>query len=182
MSYRGEQKIKGKTYVYEAIAHWDKVKKRSVQKRVYIGVKDGATGDFIPNKKYYELYGGGETAAAMRTLPTIIKAVDYGDVYLMRRIVEETGLMGVLEHVFPECYKELLVCAFHQITAKSAMSHCKQWAETASVFKGVKLSSQRISELLAVLDENRRMHFYRQWASLRQEREYLAFDITSVSS
>ena len=27
MSYRGEQKIKGKTYVYEAVAHWDKSSK-----------------------------------------------------------------------------------------------------------------------------------------------------------
>lgn len=52
MSYRGEQKIKGKTYVYEAIAVWNPEKKRSEQKRVYIGSRDPETGDFIPNKTY----------------------------------------------------------------------------------------------------------------------------------
>ena len=52
MSYRGEQKIKGKTYVYEAVAVWNPEKKRSEQKRIYIGTRDPETGDFIPNRKY----------------------------------------------------------------------------------------------------------------------------------
>lgn len=51
MSYRGEQKIKGKIYVYEAVAVWNQEKKRSEQKRLYIGTRDPETGDFIPNKK-----------------------------------------------------------------------------------------------------------------------------------
>ena len=50
MAYRGEQKIKGKTYVYQAVAEWDKDKKRSKQKRIYIGCKDEKTGGFIPTK------------------------------------------------------------------------------------------------------------------------------------
>ena len=49
MAYQGKQKINGKTYVYQAIATWDKDKKRSKQKRVYIGRED-ESGNFIPNK------------------------------------------------------------------------------------------------------------------------------------
>lgn len=52
MSYRGEQKIKDKIYIYEAVAIWNPEKKRSEQKRIYIGRKDPDTGAFIPNKKY----------------------------------------------------------------------------------------------------------------------------------
>lgn len=182
MSYRGEQKIKGKTYVYEAIASWDKDKKRSEQKRVYIGTKDETSGEFIPNKKYCELYGGKPEPDNNVTLPSIIKTVDYGDIYLMEQIANEAGLTNVLEKVFPTTYREILTCAFYLVTAKGALSLCNQWSESASVPKGLKLASQRISELLRSIDENSRMNFYRQWVSMRQDKEYLAFDISSVSS
>ncbi len=39
MSFRGEQVIKGTTYVFEAIAQWDAEKQQSRQKRIYIGKK-----------------------------------------------------------------------------------------------------------------------------------------------
>ena len=38
------------------------------------------------------------------------------------------------------------------------------------------------SELLPRLDEDSRMNFYRKWAEFRADKEYLALDITSVSS
>ena len=182
MSYRGEQKIKGKTYVYEAIAHWDKIKKHSVQKRIYIGIKDAVSGEFIPNNKYYELYGDQPKSDTKQTLPSIIKTDDYGDVYLLRQIANVTGVSSVLENVFPGVHNELLACAVFLVTTKSALHLCKQWSESTSDFDGLKLSSQRISALLQSLDENSRMNFYKQWASLRQDKEYLAFDITSISS
>jgi len=182
LSYRGEQKIKGKTYVYEAFAHWDKDKKHSVQKRIYIGTKDEVSGNFIPNNKYYELYGTKQKTDTEHPIPSIIKTDDYGDVYLLRQIANVTGLSGVLKNVFPSTHKELLACAVFLIATKSALHLCKQWIESVCDFEGLKLSSQRISALLQSLDENSRMNFYRQWASLRQDKEYLAFDITSISS
>ena len=94
MAYRGEQKIKGKTYVYQAVAQWDKDKKRSKQKRIYIGCKDEKTNDFIPNKKYYELYGGKPEASDTKTLQTIITVKDYGDVYLLDRIANERHVLS----------------------------------------------------------------------------------------
>jgi len=182
LSYRGEQKIRGKTYVYEAIANWDKVKKHSVQKRVYIGIKDEVSGEFIPNKKYYELYVDQLKPITQQPLPAIIKTEDYGDVYLLQQVANNTGLSHVLESVFPGMHKELLSCAIYLVTTKSALHLCKQWSESALGCNELKLSSQRISTLLHSLDENSRMNFYRQWASLRQDKEYLAFDITSISS
>ena len=139
------------------------------------------SGKFIPNKKYYELYGD-KLELKTQPLPAIIKTDDYGDVYLLQQIANNTGLSHVLESVFPSIHQELLACAIYLVTTKSALHLCKQWSESALGFSGLKLSSQRISTLLHSLDENSRMNFYRQWASLRQDKEYLAFDITSVSS
>ncbi|MCX6056083.1 MAG: transposase, partial [Chloroflexi bacterium] len=44
------------------------------------------------------------------------------------------------------------------------------------------MSSQRISELLMAMTSEERELFYQSWCTLRSEQEYLALDITSVSS
>jgi len=181
LAYQGKQKINGKTYVYQAIAMWDKNKKHSKQKRIYIGHED-ESGNFIPNKNYRQSNTPNPDEVVQSSLPSIITTKDYGDVHLLRHIAAETGLSSVLEAVFPNCHNDIFGCAMHLVINNSALHLCKQWAESAWNIDETKLSSQRISELLQVLDENSQLNFYRQWASLRQEREYLAFDITSISS
>ena len=47
---RGTQRINGTEYVYEYISVWNKEKKRSEQKREYIGKI--VNGEFLPNKVY----------------------------------------------------------------------------------------------------------------------------------
>ena len=178
MAYRGEQVIGGKTYVYEAEAIWNSEKKRSEQKRVYIGTKN-ENDEFIPNKKYHELYGYNSND---KQPALVIKVLDYGTTYLFEQIGEQTGLTGVLQECFPDKWQEMLACAWHSISEHEAMYLCEQWAETTHLPEGLKLSSQRLSELIKSFDENSRMNFYRKWAALRTEKEYLALDITSVSS
>ena len=47
---KGKQTIQGRTYVYEYKHHWNSEKKRSEQKREYMGrIIDGK---FVPNKVY----------------------------------------------------------------------------------------------------------------------------------
>ena len=180
MSYRGEQIINGTIYVYEAEAIWDPVKKRSKQKRTYIGKRDPKTGEFIPNKRYYELYN--QTPQQENANLSVIKSVDFGHIYLLDKIAHSTGLASILESVFPDCWQEILACAWYTITGQGPLYLCEQWCEEAALPDGIKLSSQRISVLLKKLDENRRFSFYKQWATLRMEKEYLAFDISSISS
>lgn len=44
------------------------------------------------------------------------------------------------------------------------------------------ISSQRISDLMGSIDEASKMNFFRRQAKRRAEKEYLAFDTTSISS
>lgn len=182
MAYRGEQKIGGKIYVYEATAQWNPEKKRSEQKRIYIGKKDEETGELIPNKNYYKIYGGKPKEEKASTSLTVMKSVDFGNVYLLDQIAQTTGLKTALENVFPKSFQEILACAWYCITENDAFYLCEAWSETTAVAEDLKLSSQNLSKLLRTLDENSRMTFYKQWASLRAEKEYLAFDISSISS
>lgn len=179
MSFRGEQTIKGTTYVFEAVAQWDTEKQQSRQKRIYIGKKDSVTGEFLPNKKYYELYGEDARLENIQT-SSIVKSVDFGNIYLMDRAASACGLKQVLADCFPDCWKEILTCAMHSCSENEALYLCEEWAYNSCV--PVIPVSQRISKLLKELDEDSRMKFYRKWAELRGEKEYLALDISSISS
>lgn len=178
MGFRGEQKIKGTVYVFEAVAQWDSQKQQSRQKRVYIGKKDPVTGAFIPNRKYYELYGN-DAPSDIQTY-SVMKSVDFGNVYLMDRAAALCGLKQVLADCFPHHWKDILTCAMHSCSENEALYLCEGWAHNSMVPSAP--SSQQISRLLKKLDEDSRMRFYREWAKLRQEKEYLALDISSISS
>ncbi len=178
MSFRGEQVIKGTTYVFEAIAQWDAQKQQSRQKRIYIGKKDPVTGAFVPNKKYYELYGR-DAPLDIQTF-SIMKSADFGNIYLMDQAAALCGLKAILADSFPLHWKEILTCAMHSCSENEALYLCENWAHNSMVPAAP--SSQQISKLLKILDEDSRMQFYRKWAKLRQEKEYLALDISSVSS
>ena len=178
MSFRGEQKIKGTVYVFEAVAQWDPQKQQSRQKRIYIGKKDPVTGAFIPNRKYYEIYG--EDAPSDIQTCSIMRSVDFGNVYLMDRAASLCGLKQVLADCFPHDWKDIFTCAMHSCSENEAMYLCEGWARISMVPSAP--SSQQISRLLKKLDEDSRMRFYREWAKLRQEKEYLALDISSISS
>jgi len=179
MSFRGEQIIKGTTYVFEAIAQWDADKQQSRQKRIYIGKRDPVTGAFLPNKKFYELYGEDADATDFQT-SSVMKSVDFGNIYLMDQVSSACGLKQVLEETFPDCWEDILVCAMHSCSENEALYLCEDWALNSRVPAAP--SSQDISRLLKELDEDRRMQFYKKWAQLRSEKEYLALDISSVSS
>lgn len=188
MSFRGEQKIKGITYVFEAVSKWDAQKKQSRQRRIYIGKMDPVTGAFLPNKRYYELYGTDTVGKASETeaftkLPgdvSVVKSVDYGTLFLMRHVIEITGLSDVLKQCYPKQWQELLACAIHECSEKEPLCLCESWAETL-LLPGTP-SPQRIGCLLKELDEDGRMEFYRRWVQLREEKEYLVLDISSVTS
>lgn len=179
MGFRGEQIIKGTTYVFEAVAQWDSEKQQSRQKRIYIGKKDPVTGAFLPNKKYYELYGEDADITDFQT-GSVMKSVDFGNIYLMDQAASACGLKHALEETFPDCWEDILVCAMHSCSENEALYLCEGWAHNSRV--PLAPSSQSISKLLKRLDEDRRMQFYKRWAGIRGEKEYLALDISSVSS
>lgn len=168
MSYIIKQKIKGTTYVYEVNAYWDKEKKQARQKRVCLGKKDDMTGETIPSK----------ASAPLKTCK------DYGNYHFLDYISGKIGLKEILKAQFPEQWEDILTCAYYEISERKPLYLCEQWSEsTVTPANGV-LASQRISELLKSLGENdnERMKFFKAWGKYRAEREYLAFDITSISS
>jgi transposase len=171
MSFRVEQQIKDKTYVYEVTSYWDKDKKQPRQKRVLLGRKDPVTGKIIPSK----------SIASNSSLKAVL---DYGSYYFLQTISDKVGLTEIIEQEFPDIWKEILTISMYEISERKPLYLSEQWTEYTQTIDGTKLNSQDISNILQSIgrDAGKRISFFKSWTRLRSEKEYLLYDITSISS
>lgn len=178
---RGTQVINGTEYVYEYDSTWDKGKKYGTHKRNYIGkIVDG---EFVPNKKYRLQMELEESKKRGPVPATECKRRFYGATYLFDAIGEKLGVSTDLKKCFPETYKKILSVAYYLILEdRNPLSRFGKWARTHVHPFGKELSSQRSSELFYSIEENAKKEFFRLQCARRLEREYLAYDTTSVSS
>jgi transposase len=107
---------------------------------------------------------------------------NYGSFYLYKELAEQMGLLTVLQEALPSCWKEVFNLASYLISTGDPFSYCEDWLESTEALPVGSMASQRISELLAGIDQLDRDRFYHLWCSHRSESEYLALDITSASS
>ena len=182
---RAKQIINGREYVYEYKSVWNKEKKRSEQKREYLGRM--IDGEFVPNKKSLlkeELAREKASAGKRGRVPvTECKRAFTGATYLFDRIGEELGIDGDLRSCFPGDYKEMLSLAYYlALEPSSPMYRFKRWAVSHEHPCGRDIPSQRSSELLALITESPKMDFFRRQTERRAEQEYLFYDCTSISS
>jgi transposase len=105
-----------------------------------------------------------------------------GDVTIINRIAEETGLRKVLEKQFPDCWRELMTVAYYLVSDGKALCHSETWSTIHENPYGSTIVNQRVSDLLVSLTREKQLVFFKEWAKQRMDSEYFALDITSVSS
>lgn len=171
----GRQIIDGREYVYEYKNVWNKDKKRSEQKREYIGrIIDG---EFVPNKKYLLRQAGNQQKEKSKS------RFFAGATYLFDQVGEATGVAEDIRVSFPRFYKEILSLAYYlALEPNSPMYRFHRWARTHAHPLGKDLASQRISELLPLITEDAKASFFERQSKRRAETEYLFYDSTSISS
>ena len=165
-------------YVYHIGKGYRNSKGQPTNDKTGIGKLD-ANGMLMPNDNYYAIY---ENRAPPLPKIEIDSIVNFGDFYLMDRIARDIGLSRVLSNVYGEMGDEILMLAIYMALTGQALYRCDGWQRETLTGRDGKLTSQRCSRVLKSLDETRRMDFFRAWASVRQQHEYLAYDVTSVSS
>lgn len=172
----------GVTYAYESISHWDKDKRQSRAKRTCIGRLDPQTQKIIPTRKKAGSIAGGKVKRGPVPITKTARSF-YGATYLFDRIGESTGVAEDLKRCFPESYRQILSIAYYLILEdRNPLSRFPRWAAIHRHPHGAVISSQRSSELLSSMTEEARQRFFRLQGKRRAEREYLAYDSTSVSS
>jgi transposase len=173
----------GVTYVYESISYWDKDKKQSRAKRKCIGRIDPQTREVVPTQKREALPGRGKKPKRGPIPIDRTARCFFGATYLFDRIGEDTGVREDLKACFPESYRQILSIAYYLILEdRNPLSRFPRWAAIHRHPHGEVISSQRSSELFAPITEEARQRFFRLQAKRRVEKEYLAYDSTSISS
>jgi transposase len=106
---------------------------------------------------------------------------EFGAFYLCSKIADKIGLSGILENVFTDRWQQIFDLACYFISTGDPMMYCAQWLERTDGYQ-VSLSSPDISRLLQSITNYEQEQFFAKWSCFRKEQEYLALDITSISS
>jgi transposase len=177
----------GYTYLYESVSYREQGKPKN--KRKLIGKIDPVSGSPVYKPEYIlrmkalgtpvtvHRPAGSFSGSEIRS--SIIK--QYGAFHLYKNIAEQTGLLPILQDIFPQKWRALFDIACFFISSGEAMMYCQDWSKKSECFPA-DLSSVDISLLLQSLTPREQDEFFTAWGAYRSEREYLALDITSISS
>jgi len=181
--------INGQTYLYESSSYRDE-EGRPRSRQIIIAKLDPATGTPIYNQEYIERMDSQGTSIEIPkteksyTESAILKSVikRYGAFYLFRQIGEQIGLIRIMNETLPYCWQQVFNIACYLIATGNPIAYCSDWIEETEALPCKGMSASAITELFKTITDSERTNFYQRWAILRSEREYLALDITSVSS
>lgn len=177
-------KRSGITYAYQSTSYWDKEKQQSRAKRTLIGRVDKETGEIVPtdgrNKKKKE------SSEPIKRGPVPVQNTSrsfYGATYLFDAIGEKLGIIEDLKQCFPDTYKQILSIAYYLLLEdKNPLYRFEKWGSLHKHPYGKNITSQRSSELFASISEEQKNMFFRLQGKRRTEKEYWAYDTTSISS
>jgi hypothetical protein len=183
-----EVKVNGKVYLYESTSYREdgKVKNR----RRTIGKIDPKTGVRHYKAEYIEQMRAAGTPLEIAPTEKLYSADDVrasviletGLTHLLSQSALRIGLSRALEGALGGIWREIFALACFLVAKGDALMHASEWVERSDLLLTGDLNSRRISELLASVDAGQRARFFELWCATRSEAEYLALDITSVSS
>ena len=179
-------KRSGITYIYESASYWDQEKKQPRSKRTLIGRLNPTTGEIVPTDGRGKRRAQKEDDPAVRKGPVPVARTNrlfFGATYLLDQIGEVTGLTADLKTCFPNTYKQILSIAYYLVLEdQNPLFRFKKWAAIHRHPFGKDIPSQRSTELFQSVTEEAKMHFFRLQGKRRAEKEYWAYDSTSISS
>ena len=169
------KKVSGKTYVYYVTATYRNEKGKPTCDRSSIGRLDEATGKLIPNRNYYEIY--------LKTpVPEKKGIYNYGVYDVFDKVCTKLGVTKLLKRYFPEQFEEILAVAQYMLSEGNVMYYIDDYTEGhCTRFKGI-ISDERCSKLFSSVRPEDVMLFFREWIKQKKSNEYVAYDVTSISS
>jgi transposase len=172
--------LNGTIYVYYTIKAYRNNNGKPTSDEVAIGKKDLSSGMLIPNRKYYEFFPVAQPQNEPVSFP--YKITDYGNTFALTRIAKEIGLTQTLEKCFPSKWTNILAAAFYMLCEGNVMMYLEDWFDVTNVPFACTMDNRRCSEMFAAITHEERMSFFEEWIKKRQEQEYIAYDITSIST
>lgn len=177
---RGIIKYKNKDtiYAYYITRIYRNEKGKPTNDRVSIGKIDNETGMLIPNRNYYEIYAGNRPSKQ----PEIESIKSCGVTFTIDGILQQLGLIEIMKIKFPKYADKIIALAEYMLCEGNVMSYYEDWYDEVYPHANIKLSSSDISRVFQAIDYKSRMDFFRTWIYARNQSEYIAYDVTSISS
>ncbi len=177
-------KRSGITYAYESVSYWDKDKQQSRAKRALVGRVDSVTGEIVPTDGRGRKNKEVPAAAKRGPVPSVQTSRSfYGATYLLDAIGEKLGIAEDLKKCFPGTHRQILSIAYYLVLEdKNPLYRFEKWSSLHKHPYGRNITSQRSSELFASITEEAKNEFFRLQGKRRTEKEFWAYDITTISS
>jgi transposase len=170
----------GVIYVYYTTRAYRNKKGKPTNDKVAIGKKDIATGKLIPNTRYYEIFKNIEPIDPIKTELKSIK--NYGTTATLMNISKQTGLLDILKKYFPSEWNKILASAFYVLCQGNVMMYIEDWFDETNVNFSEKMDDSDCSKLFESITEEDRSRFFAEWIKYRSEKEYIAYDVSSIST
>lgn len=164
----------GTVYVYYTTRAYRNAQGRPTSDEAAIGklADDGVR--LIPNQRYYEFFPHERPAAA--------ESKAFGASGVLHLLAERLGIKDLLQEACGGLAGLVLLAAAYMVEEDNVMCHIADYCDEAFTPGGLRLDSQSTSGLFAALSMHERSSFLSSWVRLRQEEEYIAYDVTSLST
>ena len=183
---------KNNIYVYYTIKAYRNAKGQPTSYCRSIGKKDIVTGKLIPNENYFEIFPDKKpkglvmpTSKSKKQLaqPAKIKQIKtYGDSAAMFGIAEQTGLLKILQKCFPDKWESMLAISFYFLSHSNVMLYIDDWFELTNIPFSESFDDVKCSKLFSSISYEERQNFFAEWSRYRSEKEYMVYDVTSIST
>lgn len=169
------KKVAGKRYVYYVTACYRNEKGTPTCERSSIGRLDEESGKLIPNRNYYEIY-------LKQPAPIATGIYSCGVDHAVGAIASDLGITKLLRRYFPENFREILAVAQYMLSEGNVMYYLDDYTESHKTALNGCMDNAKCSKLFTSLRQEDILLFLREWMKHKKANEYVAYDVTSISS
>ena len=165
-------------YVYKVLETFRNDKGQPTNTRRTIGRVDKSTGMLIPNDTYYEYYSD----ATVKTFPAFDSVRSIGATFLVGQVLKNLKITKILTDILGQAKAQyVLTAAIYMVCRGNIFARILDWCEGYTLCEAA-LSTQEASSLFASITHDERMAFFKSWVAIQALTQYLAYDVTSLSS
>ena len=170
----------GAVYVYYTLRAYRNKNGNPTSEEVAIGKKDITSGDLIPNRRYYEIFHEAKPSATIQPTPRNVQS--RGNTAALMEIANQIGLSEVMKNCFPDRWGQLLASAFYILCEGNVMMYIEDWFDETEITFSDRMDDIACSLLFASITDEDRKRFFIEWVKYRNEKEYIAYDVSSIST
>lgn len=174
-----KKNIKNDTkYVYYTTAAYRGKNGKPTNNRTAIGKLDEKSGMLIPNNNYYKFF---PEATSINFSPNSI--LNFGSTYLIDQIFRRLNIKEYLEKAFGTSNaRKIELISSYMCLDSSVMFYLEDFCTSNFIYDSLVLTSSNATHVFDNITHNERMEFYKSWVKHIGENEYIAYDVTSISS